>query len=291
MITRLYITPRPALRITRNVDIYYKIPYADLRPEGKRMHDMLEGYKDYKDRCLTECKRQHFTIPESGGWFRYYLPVAKSWWASKRARHHLTPHITRPDIDNLMKALKDSVLKSDQAIWDYRMSKFYVNEPTGYIDIENDYRMQTPSAPITLDITPETCVRMTREQIRALLNMSDDQLNDSGIRRRDRIIQYFTYKANLLKAAEDKGYQLHQMRSWIQFFLPVSPSWSQKQKQAMHLQPHQFKPDLDNLGKAFIDSMVANDSSLYDIRLTKRWTNTEHGYIKIYNNTILDTLK
>ena len=36
-------------------------------------------------------------------------------------------------------------------------------------------------------------------------------------------------------------------------------------------QPHQQKPDLDNLAKALFDALYEDDSSIYNIRLLKQW--------------------
>jgi len=57
-------------------------------------------------------------------------------------------------------------------------------------------------------------------------------------------------------------------------------SWSKKKKAEMLGQPHQQKPDIDNLLKALMDAVLPEDSHIYDIRATKYWGNV--GGIDIF---------
>ena len=66
------------------------------------------------------------------------------------------------------------------------------------------------------------------------------------------------------------------------FYLPMPATWSQKKRAAMNGQPHQQKPDLDNLIKALQDAALSDDSSEYSVFATKRWA--ESGAIEIYDN-------
>ncbi len=68
----------------------------------------------------------------------------------------------------------------------------------------------------------------------------------------------------------------------ITFYIPVpQKSWSQKKKTAHHGMLHQSKPDIDNLTKAFLDSLVAEDKFIADLSLTKRWVDFPLGWIEI----------
>jgi Holliday junction resolvase RusA-like endonuclease len=60
-------------------------------------------------------------------------------------------------------------------------------------------------------------------------------------------------------------------------------SWSKKKRKAMNLQPHESKPDLDNLLKGFKDALCENDSFVhtYD-QIKKVWG--ERGQVIIMNN-------
>jgi hypothetical protein len=57
-------------------------------------------------------------------------------------------------------------------------------------------------------------------------------------------------------------------------------SWGEADRLRLHLQPHQQRPDLDNLVKALCDAVHADDSHLWSIQAEKRWT-TGDGAIEV----------
>lgn len=69
--------------------------------------------------------------------------------------------------------------------------------------------------------------------------------------------------------------------SHVVFHMPMPASWSKKKRSEMLGQPHQQKPDVDNLAKALLDAVLDDDSGVWDMRTTKRWS--EIGYIEIRN--------
>lgn len=58
----------------------------------------------------------------------------------------------------------------------------------------------------------------------------------------------------------------------VTFHLPMPSSWSEKKKRAMEGQPHQSKPDKDNLEKALLDALYENDSHIWSGWAEKRWS-------------------
>tara|TARA_R110002020_G_scaffold209351_1_gene415310 strand:+ start:826 stop:1206 length:381 start_codon:yes stop_codon:yes gene_type:complete len=58
----------------------------------------------------------------------------------------------------------------------------------------------------------------------------------------------------------------------IQFFLPMAKTWSKKKKIAMDGQPHQQKPDIDNLLKAWMDALYRNDAVIWKVSASKMWS-------------------
>lgn len=58
------------------------------------------------------------------------------------------------------------------------------------------------------------------------------------------------------------------------FVLPMPPSWSKKKRALMDGEPHQQKPDKDNLEKALLDALFGEDSHIWDGRVTKIWGET-----------------
>lgn len=57
----------------------------------------------------------------------------------------------------------------------------------------------------------------------------------------------------------------------ITFVLPMPKSWSQKKRMLMNGEPHQQKPDVDNLCKSLMDAVFPDDSHVWDVRVTKVW--------------------
>ena len=58
-------------------------------------------------------------LPESGAAVIFVLPMPVSWSKKKRDTFNGTAHQTKPDLDNLLKALSDAVHKEDCRIWNY----------------------------------------------------------------------------------------------------------------------------------------------------------------------------
>ena len=69
--------------------------------------------------------------------------------------------------------------------------------------------------------------------------------------------------------------------SHVIFHMPMPASWSKKKRAEMLGQPHQQKPDVDNLQKALMDAVLKDDSGVWDMRITKIWSDT--GFIEIRN--------
>ena len=63
----------------------------------------------------------------------------------------------------------------------------------------------------------------------------------------------------------------------LTFGLPMPKSWSKKKKAEYEGQPHQQKPDVDNLCKSVLDSLYQDDCHIHDIALKKVWA--RNGFI------------
>lgn len=57
----------------------------------------------------------------------------------------------------------------------------------------------------------------------------------------------------------------------VVFVIPMPKSWTAKRKNEMAGQPHEQKPDKDNLEKALLDALFPDDSGVWDGRVTKLW--------------------
>lgn len=66
--------------------------------------------------------------------FRFYMPIPKSWSKKEKSRMVGRPHVKKPDLDNLVKLVKDAgneiLWKDDSQIWGYAKSfKVYSTHP------------------------------------------------------------------------------------------------------------------------------------------------------------------
>jgi len=78
-------------------------------------------YWQYKD----DVKRLGIKVPESGAHVVFCIPMPKSWSKKRKAEKVSTPHQTKPDLDNLLKALLDAIYEDDSGVYDIRVSKVW----------------------------------------------------------------------------------------------------------------------------------------------------------------------
>lgn len=94
---------------------------------------------------------------------------------------------------------------------------------------------------------------------------------------RDCVSRYWAFKDELrLKLP---GYQLPE-RLEVDFHLSMPETWSKKKKDSLDGQPHQQKPDIDNLCKALMDCLAEDDTHVWDLHARKFWA--RQGAIVIY---------
>ena len=105
--TEFLITPCPAPRMTRS-DKWKKRPCV-LR------------YFAFRD----DVKLNKVTVEPYGSHVTFYLPMPKSWSKKKKSQKLNTLHQQKPDSDNLLKALLDSIFKDDAHIADIRVTKIW----------------------------------------------------------------------------------------------------------------------------------------------------------------------
>lgn len=71
--------------------------------------------------------------------------------------------------------------------------------------------------------------------------------------------------------ARSLGITLLPSGSHVVFVLPMPASWSKRRKAEMNCQPHQGKPDVDNMIKALMDAIFGEDQHIWDVRISKVW--------------------
>ena len=85
-------------------------------------------------------------------------------------------------------------------------------------------------------------------------------------RQRTEVLRYraFCDEVRLKKVAFDNA-------THVFFILPMPESWSKVKRARMDGQPHQSRPDADNLIKALGDALYVEDSHLWNYAVTKLW--------------------
>lgn len=115
----LLVDPCPKPRMTRS-DKWKKRP-------------CVVKYFKFCDELRYQAKLNHY-IPGNSLSLRFVIKMPKSWSKAKKREMNGTPHMTRPDLDNLLKAFKDSLLKEDSDVHTYvSISKVWGQE--GRIEI------------------------------------------------------------------------------------------------------------------------------------------------------------
>ena len=92
-------------------------------------------------------------------------------------------------------------------------------------------------------------------------------------KRRPVVERYFAFRDQVRK----NQVRIPSAGAHVTFVLPMPPSWSAKRRASHVWKPHQQRPDVDNLAKALLDAVFAEDCQVHDLRITKLWG--EHGMI------------
>lgn len=122
----------------------------------------------------------------------------------------------------------------------------------------------------TFQITPVSAPRMSRQ----------DRWMERPV-----VVAYKAYGIKLRTTAMKEGYKLASSIALV-FTLPMPVSWSEKKKERFLGKPHQQRPDIDNLIKGFLDSLLYrdktdNDSRIWNITAYKIWG--QKGSISVEN--------
>jgi Holliday junction resolvase RusA-like endonuclease len=87
-------------------------------------------YRAFRDRV----RELNIHVP-AGAHITFYLPTPASWSKKLAARMQDQPHKTTPDLDNLIKALLDSVYTQDKHIWKLSAEKRWRHIPGIKIEV------------------------------------------------------------------------------------------------------------------------------------------------------------
>lgn len=93
------------------------------------------------------------------------------------------------------------------------------------------------------------------------------QVQSDKWRPRTSVLRYRAFKDEVRL----HGVQIRPTGDRVIFLMPMPPSWSQKRRAEMLGQPHQSKPDTDNLLKALWDAVHSDDQHIFHADALKFW--------------------
>jgi Holliday junction resolvase RusA-like endonuclease len=102
----------------------------DITPIGKPRMTRADKWKQrpevmrYRVFC-DEARLRNVHLPESGAHVTFVMPMPPSWSKKKREAFNGQPHKSKPDCDNMLKALMDALFDDDSSIWDCRITKLW----------------------------------------------------------------------------------------------------------------------------------------------------------------------
>ncbi len=102
----------------------------DITPIGKPRMSRTDKWKQhpavlrYRAFC-DEARLKKLELPEAGAHVTFVMPMATSWSKKKREQMNEKPHQSKPDCDNMIKALMDALYTDDAHIWDCRITKLW----------------------------------------------------------------------------------------------------------------------------------------------------------------------
>ena len=82
----------------------------------KRQRKVVTQYFDFKNRLVQQAIEMGFELEQIFDAV-YLIPMPNSWSAKKKEKMNGLPCEVQPDTDNITKAIKDTLRKSDSDIW------------------------------------------------------------------------------------------------------------------------------------------------------------------------------
>lgn len=99
-----------------------------------RVRDCVKRYHEYQD--MINIYRKDYELPNSFT-VVFGMPFPKRINKTKRAQLLGQPHLQKPDVDNLLKAIMDTLKTEDQTVWHVDARKVWATGE-GFISIEEN---------------------------------------------------------------------------------------------------------------------------------------------------------
>ena len=131
-------------------------------------------------------------------------------------------------------------------------------------------------------ITPQTHVRATQGD-RVLFRIPPERRSPASTKRVNRLIKYNEYKVSVSALAKKQRFKLPDEGAGIRFFIPMPKTWRKKKRELMRNTLHKQRPDVDNILKGFLDSLMHEDKTIAHLsEVSKYWVDSNQGWIEVY---------
>lgn len=98
-------------------------------------------------------------------------------------------------------------------------------------------------------------------------------------KKRPVVQEYFSYRDDVKFLCSQNGYVQGDSLD-IVFQIPFPASYTKKKRASLLGRPHQEKPDIDNLVKAWLDACLSDDKKVWDVRARKVWGEKGRIFVK-----------
>lgn len=107
------VIPMGAVRMTQSDR--WKTNPNHLDP-NKRQRKSVTQYFNFKNILTLQANQMKFQLTDYLDAI-YFIPMPNSWSNKKKEQNNGKPCLSKPDTDNITKAIKDALLKDDSGIW------------------------------------------------------------------------------------------------------------------------------------------------------------------------------
>ena len=99
-----------------------------VRSDKYKKRPRVERYWAYKASLQTIATNLHYQM---GNVLivEFLMPMPKKWGQEERMKMLFTPHMQKPDSDNIVKGLQDAMMKNDESIYELHVRKIWSLEP------------------------------------------------------------------------------------------------------------------------------------------------------------------
>ena len=111
-----------------NIDIMAK-PRMTRRDKFPPPRPCVKKYWKFKDELIACAEKEGFVLGDKV-YMEFHLPMHKSWSKKKKAQMSGEFHMSKPDLDNMIKSVGDCLKKDDQTIHEIIAKKFWSEEST-----------------------------------------------------------------------------------------------------------------------------------------------------------------